>query len=130
MNIERDLPYAVSVKGSFQYETTRTQGHADERAVRGAVNLGAKLEDLKKRLKSPLSTPISSQIDLGALGSTAEKNESVKEPFILKDVNLDIPHGESSSPVRAIEAVTDSRQVHWSALWVEWAPGNRLCSDP
>ncbi|KAI9632685.1 P-loop containing nucleoside triphosphate hydrolase protein [Dioszegia hungarica] len=93
MNIERDLPYAVSVKGSFQYETTRTQGHADERAVRGAVNLGAKLEDLKKRLKSPLSTPISSQIDLGALGSTAEKNESVKEPFILKDVNLDIPHG-------------------------------------
>jgi hypothetical protein len=48
---------------------------------------------LKKRLKSPLSTPVSSQIDLSVLRPIEEKVEDIKAPFMLKDVNLDIPYG-------------------------------------
>jgi ATP-binding cassette subfamily C (CFTR/MRP) protein 1 len=92
--IDPDMPLAVSVNASFQYEVAFKKEEAVK--VSTTERLGAKLVSLKEKITSPLSTPNPSHANLTDLALNANEKSAqtpVDRPFALRDVDLNIPKG-------------------------------------
>lgn len=56
--------------------------------------LGATLAVIKEKLKSPLSTPNPSHVNLPVTNIGKDPEATTGKPFALRDVNLEIPRGK------------------------------------
>ena len=77
--------------GSFQYEVAYEKKQ-EPRPPNLVAKLGDKLSTLKEKIKSPVNTPATSQVDLPL--PIPRLDEAVR-PFGLTDIDIQIKRGES-----------------------------------
>lgn len=88
INIDQSMEPAIQIHGDFQYELAYSEV-ADAISTSRRAKLGENLAKLKERIKSPLSTPNPSNVNL----ATEESPSLAKLPFAIRDVALRIPKG-------------------------------------
>ena len=85
------MPYAITVKGTFQHESALATKQDDDDDSDRAVRASARFSKVKRRLISARSSLEPSAADRQA--TVGPKSGEFKEAFALRDVNLEIPHG-------------------------------------
>jgi hypothetical protein len=83
------------MNGTFKFEVALEDPEKDQTST--ASRVGKRLAALKERIKSPLSTPQTSSVNLTDCIPDPETKDAPKEPFQLKDLDLQIKRGE---PIR------------------------------
>lgn len=94
MPIEPTAPFAVSVRGDFQFDAALPESEdSDEKKKVKPDNEKVSGADSKRTWIKRLKGGASSELVNSSTSTSSDETEPIKPPFALRDINIQIPRG-------------------------------------